>query len=321
MKLPDVRKCLKSVSVKNFWGSDFAPKAGTFGLLALLMLVFPALGEDFASLLADRAALERVYYNHRLGDKPPFEQALPRQTLERLVGDDLRKETTLKKVYGVEVTPAMLEAEVQRINTTTRAPEVLAELKAALGNDPARFAHTVAQPIIAERILRGRFDNDDQLHAPQRQQVERTRDRLLAAKKDGAGTDALLALLKGIHSNAVIETTWQLGARSAEKPSVENPDEAEVRKRFGANAQVLSSSREGGRERKVYFADLSSALQNVLRAQLRRGGDISAVIEMPSGFLLYLTTEKTDEVLRVAALSMPKRSYEEWLEGQPKAEP
>src|SRR5216684_4210992 len=49
--------------------------------------------------------------------------------------------------------PARPDAEAERINATTRAPEVLAELKAALGNDPARFARTVARPIVVERTL------------------------------------------------------------------------------------------------------------------------------------------------------------------------
>jgi hypothetical protein len=105
-------------------------------LTVLLLSLCPiALADDFASLRADRAAIERVYYNHRLGDKPPFDQALPLETLERLVRDDLRKEAALKKAYGVEITFAVLEAEVRRINTTSRAPDMLAEIKAALDND------------------------------------------------------------------------------------------------------------------------------------------------------------------------------------------
>src|SRR6185295_9023585 len=102
---------------------------------------------DPADLRDDRAAIERVYYQHRLGEKPPFEQVLPPATLENLVQQDLRKEAALQKNYGVEVTPARLDAEVQRINITTRAPDVLAEIKAALGNDPARFARAMARPI------------------------------------------------------------------------------------------------------------------------------------------------------------------------------
>jgi len=311
------------------------------------LLAFTALADDLTALCADRAAIERVYYNHRLGEKPPFEQVLPPATLENLVRQDLCKEAALKKTYGVEVTPAMLDAEVQRINTTTRAPEMLAEIKAALGHDPARFANVFAKPILVERLLREKFDNDDALHAPQRRTVENVRGQLLAARSSrgneaqtsspqpstlnsqpdssslltAAATNGvvekLVALLKQIHSNAVTETTWQLGARPAET-NAPAADEIEIKERFGPNAQILSSPPGGGKDQKFYFEDLPGELQNVLRVQLRQAGDVSAVIETPGGFLLYVAKEKTDAVLSVAGLSLPKRSYEQWLTDQGK---
>jgi len=286
-------------------------------LLVVVASVLVAPGADpAANLLADRAAVERIYYTHRLGDKPPFEEALPADQLRRLVELDLAKEAALKKVYGVEITDVMLQAEVQRINTTTRAPEVLAELKAVLGNDTNRFARTVAKPIVVERLLRERFDNDDQLHAAQRRRAEQTCNELLAAKQNGDGFDQLLRLLKRGHSNAVSETTWQLGARPEEKPDAETPDAAEIHKRFGPNAQLLSSPPAGAKERKLYFANLPTELQRVLRVQLSQPGDVSAVIETPLVFVVYLCQEKTSETLRVAMLSLPKRSYEQWLAEQ-----
>jgi hypothetical protein len=325
----------------------------TFLLLPLLALA-AGQSEDFGARCADRAAIERVYYNHRLGEKAPFEQVLPPATLENLVRQDLRKEAALKQAYGMEVTPAMLDAEVQRINTTTRAPEMLAEIKTALGNDPARFAEVFAKPILVERLLREKFDNDDALHAPQRREVERIRTRLTnaaAAFRSSRGNEAqtsssqlsalnsqpinqslltsaatndlvakLLALLKQTHSNAVTETTWQLAARPAET-NAPAADEIEIKKRFGPNAQILSSPPRGGEERKSYFEDLPSELQNVLRVQLRQPGDVSAVIEMPSGFLLYVAKEKTDAVLSMAGLSLPKRNYDQWLAEQTKEQP
>ena len=135
-------------------------------LLLLLTVCAGAWAEDLAALVQDRKAIERVYYNHRLGQKPPFEQATPPALIERLVKEDLRKEAALRKVYGVAITPALLEAEVQRINTTTRAPEMLAEIKAALGDDPAKFAQAFAKPFLVERLLREKFDNDDALQRP-----------------------------------------------------------------------------------------------------------------------------------------------------------
>ncbi len=290
------------------------------GRLAFLVtlgwsLVGAAVADDFGVLCADRAAVERVYYNHRTGTKPPFEQVLPREKLERLVRDDLRKLTILQKNYGVEVSTAMLIAEVRRIDASTRAPETLVEIKAALGDDANRFARTVAKPIVVERLLREKFENDEALHAPQRRACELVRDSLLAAKTNGATLDQLLSHLQQAVSNAVTETTWQLGVRPAET-NAPPADELEIKKRFGPGAQLLSSPSLVARDRQSYFSDLPPALQNVLSVQLRQAGDISAVIETPSDFRLCVCTAKASGTLAVATLSLPKSSYEQWLNEQ-----
>lgn len=252
--------------------------------------------EDFATLCSDRTAIERVYYNHRLGNKPPFEKTMPPGLTEKMVHEDLHKEAVLKKVYGVEITPAILDAEVQRINLSTRAPEILAELKAALGNDTNRFARTVAKPIIVERLLRQRFENDDQLHAAQRREVERVRETLLTAKKQGGSLKSLVALLKKDHPNEVTELTWNYNAAD------------DTRSALAPGAHPNPS---------LYFDDLPPDLQKVLRAQLRQPADISGVIEMPNAFSLYVAKANTSELLSAAVLLLSKRSYEEWLKGQP----
>jgi hypothetical protein len=274
------------------------------------------LAGDFSSLCADRAAIEHVYYEHRTGTKPDFEQTMPSTLLEKLVREDSTKETTLARVYGVKITGAWLATEVERINTTTRAPEMLAEIKAALGNDPEKFANAFAKPILVERELRRRFENDDALHAAVRRECENTRNQLLAARTNGASPAQLLALLQESRSNAVSETTWQLAPRPPES-NAPTADVLEIKKRFGPDAQIISSPSAGAdQERKLYFEDLPVELRNVLRVQLRQPGDVSAVIETPGGFLLYLTREKTEKILAVATMSLPKRSYESWLAEQ-----
>lgn len=240
-----------------------------------------AASDDLAARSADYAAVERVYYEHRLGNKLPFETA----TIEKMVRTELKKEAVLKRVYGVGITPAMVEAEVKRIDATTRAPEMLAQIKAALGNDAARFARTVARPIIVERELRARFADDAQLHAAQRREAEQARESLRAGQP-----------VKDTH-----EVTWQLTPR----PAQDTP------------AQPAGPH---GNE-KVYFADLYPQLQNVLRVQLQKPGDVSAVIEMPGDFLVFIAREKSAETLSAASVSIPKRSYEAWLAQQPEEAP
>lgn len=291
------------------------PSCGWLALGTLLFFSGFARAEDIASLCVDRSAIERVYYEHRTGTKPPFETTLPWAALENLVRRDLKKEAVLRKNYGVIITPGLLDAEVRRINSTTRAPEMLVEIKVALGGDPARFAGAFAKPLLVERLLRDKFENDDALHAPQRRKCEELRVRLLSAKSNGAGVGELLAQLRRADSNAVTETTWQLTPRPADATS-QAAAESEIKRQFGADAQLLTPTSPVGSDRVFYFDDLPGAFKRVLRAQLRQAGDVSAVIELPEAFLLCLALEKSETVLSVGACSVPKRSYDRWLDEQ-----
>jgi hypothetical protein len=284
----------------------------THSLLAVMIgaaALNPALADDFAARCADRAAIERVYHSHRLWTKQSFEQAVPQALLEQIVRQDQHKEVLLRKVYGTELTPAMIAAEVERINTTTQAPEVLAEIKRALGDDAARFAGAMARPILVERELRRRFDNDHQLHAAQRREAELARESLLANNP-----------VKDMR-----EVTWHLTPRpAAERPAppaaATTPTKASAKSSAYTNEATAQVARPltapdkstPGRE-KLYFGDLDPELQKVLGVQLQKPGDVSAVIEMPGGFLVFLAKEKTTASLRAASVSIPKRSYEEWL--------
>jgi hypothetical protein len=287
-------------------------------IAAFLLTHSLARAVDFTAQCADRSALERVYHAHRTGTKEPFEQAMPQALLERLVREDMRKEAVLRKVYALEITPATLAAEVQRIDTTSRAPEMLAEIKHALGDDAERFAHTMARPILVERELRSRFDNDDRLHAEKRHEAVRARASLRAGKP----------------AEGMEEVIWQLTPRPADEAAelarrapatAQSPTQGAAKSTsysVEATAQVSqviaapdSAARESAKE-KHYFEDLDPQLQNVLRAQLQKPGDVSAVVETPGGFLLFLAKERNAETLRAASLSIPKRSYEEWLAQQ-----
>jgi hypothetical protein len=213
----------------------------------------------------------------------------------------------------------MVEAEVRRIDTTTRAPEMLAEIKHALGDDPARFARAMARPIVAERELRRRFDNDDALHAAQRREAEQARERLLAKQP-----------VEGMQ-----EVTWQLTPRPKDEqpptarqgPAIPPPQTQGTAKSEAYSVEATAQLAQtlapppGEKDSKLYFEDLDPELQQVLRAQLQNPGDVSAVIETPRGFLVFHAKEKSAAALSAASLSIPKRSYDEWLAQQPIAKP
>ncbi len=283
-------------------------KISTVAALLLLVSCLVLKADEFARMCVDRTVIEHVYYEHRLGSKPPFEQTVPPSLIEQLVREDLHKESVLKHAYGLEITPALLDTEVQRINTATRAPDMLAEIKKALDNDPVRFAIRFAKPVLVERLLRDRFDNDDALHAPRRHEMEWLRESLLDAKRAGDGIDQLLPLVHGGHSMDVNEVTWQLGAR---------PEADESWKHAGPDAQISwALQREERIVGRAYFQDLPQQLQRVLSVQLTKAGDVSAVIETPGGFLLYLLKQRTAATLTVAVAAVPKQSYDDWLVAQ-----
>jgi hypothetical protein len=284
--------------------------------------------DPITELVADRTAVERVYYDHRLGTKPPFEKALPAAEVARLVNADLHKEALLARVYHVEITSPQVEVDVKRIDLETRAPEMLAEIKTALGNDPARFARAVAKPIVVDRELRRRFENDDRLHNAQRKQVEAAREQILALERKENPWAAILNAIKESTAGTVSEITWQLGPGSTEvqSPDPKSPVEAPVVKArsskysldaTAAFAQALSPVEPPSEpEDNFSFENLTPELRNVLRAQLQMPGDVSAVIETPNGFLLFVAKDRTEQSLSAAALSVSKISFEQWLSEQ-----
>jgi hypothetical protein len=308
-------------------------KRRPIALILVLLLGVTFVGASEApSTVADRAAVERVYYNHRLGNKPPFEEVLPAKTIERMVRGEAKKEAALKRIYGVEIRAAQVAEEVKRMNSTTRAPETLAEIKAALGEDDERFARTVARPIVVERELRAHFENDDKVHAPQRRLAESAREAALAARKGGI-EDQVVAL-RNAKAGTVNDIAWQRAPRPAASdspaPGLQAPGLPTTVKAGSASygieasaqvAQALAAPPMPGKEaEKHYFDDMPVELQRVIRAQLTKPGDVSAVIETASAFLVFITRETNAETLRAASLSIPKRSYETWLAEQPETD-
>jgi len=270
-----------------------------------------AFAVDLDTLCQWRAATERVSYERRLGIKQPFGEVFTAEKLEQLVAKDLHKEAVLKQTYGVQVTEEMLTAEVARIDRSTQAPEALAALKEALGNSDEAFALTVAKPIVVERLLRQQFTLDNKLHATERDAVKAARQHLLS----GESVDGLQ------------EYAWQMGERPEKATAPQaatTPTQAKTSSSIYSNdataqvAQVLTLSRQQDDSPQLhYFDDLPAELQQVLKLQLKKAGDVSSVIETPAGYQVYLAREISADSLTVATLTIPRRSYQEWLSQQP----
>src|SRR5207253_3931258 len=85
----------------------------------------------FADRVADQRAIEEVYWRHRiwpkerLDPKPSLDAVMSRAQLEKKVEDYLRNSRTLEDYWQRPITAEQLQAEVERMATHTKQPEVL----------------------------------------------------------------------------------------------------------------------------------------------------------------------------------------------------
>ncbi len=115
---------------------------------------------DFEARVDAQRAVEEVFWRHRAWPpqnplpKPPLDQVMTESDLRSKVEDYLEKSEALEVHGRRPISADQLQAEVERMTRETRQPEVLAELFAALGDDPFLIAECLARPALAHRLAR-----------------------------------------------------------------------------------------------------------------------------------------------------------------------
>src|SRR5438093_5469531 len=108
-------------------------KPATLRIVPLLLIQALAAGRVMARDLSfeDRVkaqeAIERVYYSHQIGATRPYEEAVPREVLERKVGTYLKQSAALQRFWRIRLTPGMLRGEAVRMAERTQMPGRLVE--------------------------------------------------------------------------------------------------------------------------------------------------------------------------------------------------
>src|SRR6266705_6927299 len=94
----------------------------------------------FAERVAYQRAIENVYWRHRIwpkerpDPKPSLDEVMSQAQIEKKVEDYLRNSQALEDYWLRPITPDQLQAEMERMASHTKQPEVLQELFEALGN-------------------------------------------------------------------------------------------------------------------------------------------------------------------------------------------
>src|ERR1043166_3217396 len=118
---------------------------------------------SFAERVAYQTAIEDVYWRHRIwpdtnsDPKPPLNKVMSQAQIEKKVADYLRNSQALQDYWHRPITADQLQAEIERMASNTKKPEVLQELFEAIGSDPFVIAECLARPILAERLLTERL--------------------------------------------------------------------------------------------------------------------------------------------------------------------
>ena len=114
---------------------------------------------SFADRVAYQSAIEDVYWRHRIwpntnaGPKPSLDAVMSQAQMEKKVEDYLRNSQALEDYWQRPITADQLQAEMERMASHTKQPEVLRELFEALGNDPFVIAECLARPVLTERLI------------------------------------------------------------------------------------------------------------------------------------------------------------------------
>jgi len=120
----------------------------------------------FADRVAYQRAIEDAYWRHRIwpkelpDPKPVLDAVMSQAQLEKKVEDYLRKSQALENDWQRPITADQLQAEMERMVSHTKQPEVLREIFEALGNDPFVIAECLARPVLAQRLLTELNDRD-----------------------------------------------------------------------------------------------------------------------------------------------------------------
>jgi hypothetical protein len=148
------------------------------GALLAAGLVLPAHAITFEERVAAQRAIEQVYWKHRIwpqenpGPKPPLSAVLSDAAIRARVEGYLRESNALERYWQRPITASALQAELDRMVKSSRDPELLRELFAALGDDPALIAETVARQTLADRLVRNWYAHDGRFHGGLKKRAE-----------------------------------------------------------------------------------------------------------------------------------------------------
>ena len=247
-------------------------------------------------MIACQRAIDEVYYRHRIWPKenttpkPSFQEVVTEEVLRGKVEDYLHKTNALQKFWNKVITPAEMQAEIDRMARDTKNPLMLNELWEALHNDPLRIAECLARPILVSRLLWDLYHHDHRFQ----DEIKKRAEQLLQQYK----TIEELRRAEGTYFEAIyVKTQTALQKNDYRKTTAD-------------------LSEDYWHQLLLQLSDAFNIHTDSMEAEALIGalpeGVLSPLQEDSEKFYVWKILSKTNEKINIATISWYKKSFEEW---------
>ncbi len=273
----------------------------------------------FAERVAYQRAIEEVYWRYRIwptenaGPKPLLDEVVSPAQIQQKVKDYLRNSQLLSNQWHRPITPEQLQAEMERMASQTKQSEVLQDLFAALGNDPALVAECLVRPVLAERLVREVYAQDEKLHGELERRAEKDL-RALKSAEDMKRTSAVYSEMEWIRSD-----TFDLASKSemeAVRMTTVEWDEniKKLATEFKGQETATKSPRLLGKmsARGTQRADVNrnnACAEGLARIRI---GVMSLLQEDDSRYFATQVLDKGPNRIKIATIAWQKEPFESW---------
>jgi N-acetylneuraminic acid mutarotase len=267
---------------------------------------------SLSARIAAQRAIEQVYWQHRIWPtentqpKPPLKKVMPDSKIQAKVEEALRKSNALQTYWQRPINGEQLQAEINRMVHDSKAPDVLREQFAALGNDPHLIAEIIARPILADRLIGDFYSSDARFHGAVKAQAE-------AALKNFNGDSPSHSF--GVASIAQLKN---LGGQYREMELGKNgpaSDSVSTAHGLAGKANSINLDAAGWNAAINHLATSFTVGTTSLASTGLPIGQLSTLQEDSNRFYVTAVLSKTADSVKVAEVSWNKVPFEQWWAG------
>jgi N-acetylneuraminic acid mutarotase len=260
----------------------------------------------FAERVVYQRAIEEVYWRHRIwpkerpDPKPSLDAVMSQAQLEKKAADYLRNSQALEDYWQRPITAEQLQAEMDRMATHTKQPEILRELFDALGNDPFVIAECLARPALAERLLKDWYVYDQRFHRELKKHAEADLQGYNTIKqmRQTSGSYDEIEFIRSDSAQDVVDHGASHGVK------LNSVDWEETVQRLG-----------GAFKRSDPVKASALGVRRDVAAEYRALplGKLSPLREDETRYYVTAVIEKTDKHLKLATIAWRKEPLHSWL--------